>query len=139
VDTEEPAANKPKPKGRGKKAAETPSTPSGRSSRSKGAAADSSESSGELVWVWQFLENDGYYHNYDEEASNTVEEVYQMYLKSPGATDVRSVKSGQWNYMVDFREMTQQNIQHESHTKRKIRRIQVPSSAKSDTGKQYDA
>jgi hypothetical protein len=57
-----------------------------------------------------------------------VEVNYQDYLKNPGHSDVRAVHSGQWNYMVDFRQMQQQNIQHENHTRRKIRRVQLPIS-----------
>jgi len=94
------------------------------------SSTDSGVTPGELVWVWQFLENDSKYHNYDPVASDTVEAVYQDYLKNPGNTDVRSVNSGQWAYMVDFRQLTQQNIQHEAHTVRKIRRIQVPAEEK---------
>jgi len=121
---------KPKPRGRPRKG----------STDTAGTASDTSSgaASSELVWVWQFLENDSLYYNYEPEASDVVEEVYQSYVKSPGATDVRSVKSGQWNYMIDFREMTQQNIQHENHKKRKIRRIQIPASDKSNTDKSYN-
>jgi len=102
----------------------------------KGATeAKTSETTGELVWVWQYYDNG--FHNYDPEASAIVEGVYQEYKTSPYTTDVRSVKSGQWNYLVDFREMTQQNVQHESHTKRKIRRVQIPASEASDKSKNY--
>jgi hypothetical protein len=52
-------------------------------------------------------------------------------------TDVRSVQSGQWSYLVDFRQMTQQNVQHEAHTTRAIRRYQVPSAEFNDTSKAY--
>jgi len=88
-----------------------------------------------LKWVWQYSDNG--FCNYDTLASDTVEGVYQEYLTSPYTTDVRSVKSGQWSYLVDFKEMTQQNIQHESHTKRKIRRIQVPLAEVNDGKKKY--
>jgi len=97
--------------------------------------AKASESTGELVWVWQYYDNG--FHNYDPEASGVVEGVYQEYKTSPYTTDVRSVKSGQWNYLVDFREMTQQNVQHENHTKRKIRRVQIPASETGDRSKNY--
>jgi len=70
-------------------------------------------------------------------ASDVVEATYQEYLKNPGITDVRAIKSGQWNYMVDFRQMQQQNIQHENHTVRKIRRKQIPMSEIGDK-KKYD-
>jgi len=63
--------------------------------------------------------------NYDAKASDVVEEVYQKYLANRGDTDVRAVKSGQWEYMVDFLAMKQTNIQHENHTVRNIRRTKV--------------
>lgn len=69
---------------------------------------------------WEYL--DGSYRPYDEEASKVVEQVYQQWLINPGDFDVRSVKSGHFAYMVDFRQMTQMNIEHENHTVRKIRR-----------------
>jgi len=76
---------------------------------------------GDHMWQYQ----DGTWKNYDVEAANTVEEVYQGYLANRGDTDVRAVKSGQWEYMVDFMAMKQTNIQHDNHTVRNIRRIPV--------------
>jgi len=76
---------------------------------------------GDHLWQYQ----DGHWKNYDVEASNTVEEVYQGYLANRGDTDVRAVHSGQWEYMVDFMAMKQTNIQHENHTVRNIRRVPV--------------
>jgi len=69
---------------------------------------------------WQY--DDHGWKNYDPTASDVVEEVYQNYLSNRGDTDVRAVKSGHWEYMVDFLAMKQTNIQHESHTVRNIRR-----------------
>jgi len=40
-------------------------------------------------------------------------------------------------YEIDFRVMTQKNIRHESHTERKIRRFQIPSSEKTNYDKNY--
>jgi len=74
-------------------------------------------------WVWQYQH--GTWKNYDTEASDTVEEVYQGYLANKGDTDVRAVKSGQWEYQVDFMAMKQTNIQHDSHTVRNIRRVKA--------------
>jgi len=51
-----------------------------------------------------------------------VEAIYQEYLLNP-MVDVRSVKSGQWHYMVDFTNNQQQNIEHHARTKRSIRRV----------------
>jgi len=77
--------------------------------------------------VWQYKEGLNW-KSYDEKASNVVEEVYQKYLGNKGDTDVRAVKSGQWEYQVDFSAMKQTNIQHENHTTRDIRRIKNFSS-----------
>jgi WWE domain len=49
--------------------------------------------------------------------------VYLSYLENRGDTDVRAVKSGQWEYMVDFAAMKQTNLQHQAHTVRDIRRV----------------
>ena len=49
-------------------------------------------------YIWQY--EDVTFQNYDIEASNVVEEVYQQWLKNPGDFDVRSVKSGGFHYMV---------------------------------------
>jgi len=95
----------------------------------------SSAGDGKLKWVWQYYDN-GFF-NYNPTASDVVEGVYQEYLTSPYTTDVRSVKSGQWAYLVDFRGMTQQNVEHENHTKRKIRRVQIPVTEVNDTKRKY--
>eukprot|EP00755_Sulcionema_specki_P035423 Sspe_Gene.2468::Locus_818_Transcript_1_1_Confidence_1.000_Length_826::g.2468::m.2468 len=73
-------------------------------------------------WKWQFVENDKTWRDYDPDASAIVEQHYSEWLSKPNI-DVRAVKSGQWHYQVDFNEMIQQNIQHSSHTVRKIRRV----------------
>lgn len=61
-----------------------------------------------------------------------MEEVYQSYLKNRGNTDVRAVKSGEWEYLVDFVAMKQTNIQHENHTIRDIRRVAVSEAIKAE-------
>jgi len=71
--------------------------------------------------VWQYKHGPNW-HNYDAAASEMVEAIYQQYLLNP-MTDVRSVKSGDWHYMVDFTNMEQQNIEHAARTKRQIRRV----------------
>lgn len=58
-------------------------------------------------------------------------------MTSPYTCDVRAVQSGQWQYEIDFRLMTQRNIQHENHTTRRIRRIQVPAAEKGMKHKVY--
>jgi hypothetical protein len=123
-------AKTPKPSGgttktsRGKAKASKP-----QESSKKGSSTD------KLVWVWQY--HDKNFKNYDPHASDLVEGVYQEFLTSPYTCDVREVKSGQWHYMIDFRQMTQTNTKHESHTVRNIRRIQIPESEKEDTTKAY--
>jgi len=109
-----------------------------RSTKEGAEASDKTESegSGKLIWVWQYY-NNGFY-NYDSDASDVVEGVYQEYLSSPYTCDVRAVKSGDWEYEIDFRIMTQRNLRHEAHTSRPIRRIQIPDTEKSDRKKKYE-
>ena len=74
--------------------------------------------------VWQY--QDGGWHDYDPRGSDEVEQTYQLYEKEKATgriIDVRSVRSGAWEYQVDFRQFTQQNVRHEAHTVRAIRRI----------------
>jgi len=71
-------------------------------------------------YLWQYQH--GGWHDYDEEANKMVEAIYQSWLKDPGV-DIRTVKSGHWNYMIDFNTMKQTNIEHENHTERGIRRV----------------
>ncbi|GAM26420.1 hypothetical protein SAMD00019534_095950 [Acytostelium subglobosum LB1] len=71
------------------------------------------------VPVWQYQH--GSWLDYDIDASKLVEHEYQDWLKNP-YVDVRSVKSGHWCYQVDFKQMLQTNIQHNSHTQRSVRR-----------------
>lgn len=77
-------------------------------------------------YIWQYQDNT--WRNYATEASNVVEDVYQAYLANRGDTDVRAVRSGDWEYMVDFMAMKQTNIQHQNHTVRNIRRVKTLSS-----------
>jgi len=89
------------------------------------------------VWHWQYYHNPSWY-NYEPEASKVVEEVYQEYLKNPYATDIRDVKSGEWNYLVDFGQMQQTNVGHAARTVRDIRRLQLPESEAIFPSKAYD-
>lgn len=70
--------------------------------------------------IWQYMHNG--WQNYDAEASDLVEVQYQEWLNNNQMFDVRSVKSGNFEYNVDFRRMVQTNIQHPAHTEREIRR-----------------
>jgi len=73
--------------------------------------------------IWQYKENNGSWGNYDMKASDQLEEVYVAYLDNREGSDIRHVKSGQWEYEVDFKGMHQTNIQHPSRTVRSIRRV----------------
>ncbi|PRP82465.1 hypothetical protein PROFUN_09712 [Planoprotostelium fungivorum] len=75
--------------------------------------------------MWQFETRNYGWVDYQPDASDTVEDVYQDYLSNRGHTDVRAVRSGRWEYLVDFLAMKQTNIHHDSHTIRNIRRIPV--------------
>ena len=65
---------------------------------------------------------DGWYE-YDPEASDIVEDAWQRYIVNRGLNDVRSVTSGEWQYMVDFMNWKQTNTIHSAHTQRNIRRL----------------
>ena len=69
--------------------------------------------------IWQYQANDGTWLNYDPEASDFVDEMYRN-----GEPDVRSVKSGQWEYQVDFLVMKQTNTQKDNNRIRDVRRIE---------------
>jgi len=75
----------------------------------------------DIEYIWQYQH--GGWYNYDAAASKIVEDAYKEYLNNPGKNDVRSVHSGHWNYLVDFLNMQQTNIQHQDHTQRNIRRV----------------
>ena len=78
--------------------------------------------------TWQYFDKDknmnpeGWY-DYDTEASDIVEDHWQQYIQNRAMNDVRSVKSGEWEYMVDFMNWKQTNVQHQNHKVRNIRRL----------------
>jgi len=80
---------------------------------------------GEEAHVWEYKH--GGWHTYDQEASKMVEAIYQSWVSDP-SVDIRTVKSGHWNYMIDFNTMKQTNIEHEDHTARDIRRVKASES-----------
>jgi len=95
------------------------STTSGASEEAVATGTSAKEGEGPGKYVWQYF--DKTWRNYDGGASAIVEGVYQEYLLNPDI-DVRAVKSGDWQYQVDFTKMEQTNIVHANHTARKIRR-----------------
>ena len=62
-------------------------------------------------------------YNYELKASEVVEEEWQKYINNRMMCDVRAVKSGHFEYSVDFMSWHQTNITHHNHTIRKIRRL----------------
>ena len=82
--------------------------------------------------TWHYFDNnifnskirsaDGWY-DYDDDASDIVEDEWQRYIVNRGMNDVRSVKSGEWEYMVDFANWSQTNTLHQNHKVRSVRRL----------------
>lgn len=111
------------------KASSKKSTTNRSSSKAKkiniSSSRNKNEESSEKVWVWQYY-HDGW-QNYYPNASKEVEKVYQLYQKEK-INDVRPVRSGTWEYLVDFTNFKQTNVQHPAHTERKIRRVLLPVS-----------
>jgi hypothetical protein len=75
---------------------------------------------------WQYRDDTkGGWCDYDPPASADVEAHFAEYSRNPGRWDIRSVDSGNFKYLVDFRQMRQTNIIHKDHTERPVRRIVV--------------
>jgi hypothetical protein len=75
-----------------------------------------------LLFKWQYWADTNKWADFDGPASKALEKAYADWMKNPHV-DVRSVKSGQYHYMVDFNMMQQQNVDHSAHRVRKINRI----------------
>jgi len=69
---------------------------------------------GTLNYGWQ-----KFYH----EASDHIEAEYQKYIQDPYMFDVRSVKSGKYDFFVDFSRNIQMNVSHPQHRERPIMRV----------------
>lgn len=91
-------------------------------SRQQSAKAEKLFRAGCLSHKWQYKNDSGKWADYDKNASAEVERAYASWLVNPHI-DVRSVHSGDWDYMVDFNLMTQQNIRHQAHKIRSIQRV----------------
>lgn len=79
---------------------------------------------GSQTHKWQYMGDNNKWADYHPDASKVVEKAYSEWLVHP-YVDVRAVHSGDWDYMVDFNTMQQQNIKHPSHKMRKIQRVPV--------------
>ena len=84
-------------------------------------------------FTWQYYDNNklstsmqkkcDFWYDYDPNANNIVEEEWQKYIMNRTMTDIRTIKSGIFEYIVDFYNWRQINITHQNHTIRNIRRI----------------
>ena len=92
--------------------------------RQQSATAQKLADKGSLTHKWQYMEDNGKWFDYAPAASVEVERMYANWMVNPHV-DVRCVKSGTWEYMVDFNAMQQQNIKHENHRIRKVQRVPV--------------
>ena len=92
--------------------------------RQQSATAAKLADKGSMTHKWQFKDDGGRWSDYAPAASVEVEKMYANWLVNPHV-DVRCVKSGTWEYMVDFNLMQQQNIKHENHKIRKVQRVPV--------------
>eukprot|EP01064_Diplonema_japonicum_P025458 TRINITY_DN3688_c0_g1_i1.p1 TRINITY_DN3688_c0_g1~~TRINITY_DN3688_c0_g1_i1.p1 ORF type:complete len:270 (+),score=38.44 TRINITY_DN3688_c0_g1_i1:76-885(+) len=74
---------------------------------------------------WQYVENDQTWRDYRVDASAVVEQHFHEWEQDGKGSDivVRAVKSGDWSYDVCFKTLQQTNVDHQSHTKRRIRRV----------------
>lgn len=71
---------------------------------------------------WQYQSKNKWY-DYGNNASEKIEKAYQEYLKDPSTSiDVVCVKSGKYNYQVDFICNTQTNIEDSMHLSNHVRR-----------------
>ena len=92
--------------------------------RQQSKTADELARAGAESHKWQFLSDASKWCDYAPAASVLVEKAYASWVVDPHV-DVRAVKSGDWEYMVDFNLMQQQNVQHPAHKIRKVKRVAV--------------
>eukprot|EP00331_Platyophrya_macrostoma_P014720 CAMPEP_0176466194 /NCGR_PEP_ID=MMETSP0127-20121128/37751_1 /TAXON_ID=938130 /ORGANISM="Platyophrya macrostoma, Strain WH" /LENGTH=173 /DNA_ID=CAMNT_0017859323 /DNA_START=66 /DNA_END=587 /DNA_ORIENTATION=- len=93
-------------------------------SRQQSAKRDRLFREGIATHKWQYKNDQSRWADYDKKASDEVERAYASWLVDPHI-DVRSVHSGDWDYMVDFNMMTQQNVRHHAHKVRQIQRVPI--------------
>jgi hypothetical protein len=92
--------------------------------RQQSATAAKLAEKGSLTHKWQYLNDVNKWADYAPAASVEVEKMYANWLVNPHV-DVRCVRSGDWEYMVDFNAGQQQNITHKNHRIRQVQRIPV--------------
>jgi hypothetical protein len=91
-------------------------------SRKQSIEADRRFREGLTTHKWQYKADSGKFLDYVSSASTEVEKAYASWTVNPHI-DVRAVKSGDWEYHVDFNLMEQTNVRHPNHKKRTIQRV----------------
>ena len=72
-------------------------------------------------YQWQYESGDGW-GNFDPEANKKMESLNKDYFFDERKSYTK-IKSGKWEYFVDFDTYRQTNIQHSNHRTRKIRQV----------------
>lgn len=76
------------------------------------------------IFVWEFLDNTGW-KSYSTAAQTILEESYQAYKEKTGDNKA-VIKTESWTYEINFlAPMMQTNLDHFSHTQRKVRRHRI--------------
>jgi hypothetical protein len=70
--------------------------------------------------VWEYMDS-AMWKPYSSHHQNSLESAYQYFLKHPDHK-CAEVRSDNWGYRVDFSTMLQTNVEHHSHTQRKVQR-----------------
>jgi WWE domain len=92
--------------------------PAGDGSTGGGGAVNGSASA-QVRAVWEFYDNHGW-ARYGDAHQADLEGAHRR-----GDTTF-AFDTGHWSYEVNFRTMDQVNLDHPSHTRRKVRRLEVP-------------
>jgi WWE domain len=70
--------------------------------------------------VWEYMDS-AMWKPYSSHHQVSLESAYQYFLKHPDHK-CAEVRSDNWGYRVDFSTMLQTNVEHHSHTQRKVQR-----------------
>lgn len=67
------------------------------------------------------------WYKYEDAARDAVEQVYSAWKRDSQNPATVDIDMGKYRYRVDLAQMTQENLSHENHRIRQIRRIMVHS------------
>lgn len=74
--------------------------------------------------TWFYSTRNGEWCKFDTPAANNIETTYQNYLSSPTTNShTLTITSGKFRYLVNVKNMTQKNVDHENRRVRKILRF----------------